>query len=81
MAKEKKMIAYAASAGCAQLSVNDFKQLAFHLKNFVQIGVRESALYKKISLINNNVSITVTPYTFIILIIVCIKLYFCFTFN
>ena len=58
----KKLIAYAASAGCGQnLSAHDFKELSMSLKSFVQVGVRENALYEKLFAANNNVSITIDP--------------------
>ena len=58
----KKLIAYAASAGCSQnLSIHDFKELSMSLKSFVQVGVRENALYEKLFAANNNVSITIDP--------------------
>ena len=58
----KKLIAYAASAGCGQnLSTHDFKELSMSLKSFVQVGVRENALYEKLSAANDNVYITIDP--------------------
>lgn len=58
----KKLIAYAASAGCGQnLSKYDFKKLAMYLKSFVQVGVREKTLYEKLSVDNDNISINIDP--------------------